>query len=98
MNRQPWQRFEMDLLIEQAETKSASEIAKALGRTPDAVRCKANYFGLQLVTIHNMKAWQPDEIALFHTHTDKEISHITGRTLKSIACKRLAMKIYRRAA
>lgn len=98
MNRQPWQRFEMDLLIEQAETKSASEIAKTLGRTPDAVRCKANYFGLQLVTIHNMKAWQPDEISLFHTHTDKEISLITGRSVKSVCSKRYQLKIYRRAA
>lgn len=98
MAQQMWERYEMDFLIEVASTMTLKEISEKLERTEGAIKNKASYLGITLLSTKGWNPWTPEQAALFGTHSDKEISHITGRTLKSIACKRLAMKVYRRAA
>ncbi|MGC6389700.1 hypothetical protein ACMV8I_18845 [Ewingella sp. S1.OA.A_B6] len=98
MARKQWSRSELDFLVEVASTQSAGELSQAMGRTPESVRTKARYFGIQLVLVRSNKDWTPAETALFTTHSDKEITLMTGRSLKSISAKRRRMNIYRRAA
>lgn len=98
MKHQPWQRFELDLLVDVAGKMPIEDIAGKLERTPNAVKNKAHYFNISLAMTRITKAWTPEECALFHTHSDTEMMLITGRSRRSISGKRYQLKIYRRAA
>ncbi|RJT47196.1 hypothetical protein [Rahnella woolbedingensis] len=98
MAQQMWERYEMDFLIEVASTMTLKEISEKLERTEGAIKNKASYLGITLLSAKAWSPWTPEQAALFSTHSDKEISLITGRTVKSVCSKRYQLKIYRRAA
>ncbi|WP_159282161.1 hypothetical protein [Rahnella variigena] len=98
MAQQMWERYEMDFLIEVASTMTLKEISEKLERTEGAIKNKASYLGITLLSAKAWSPWTPEQVALFSTHSDKEISLITGRTVKSVCSKRYQLKIYRRAA
>lgn len=98
MTQQSWERYEVDFLVEVAGKMSVSEISEKLERTQNAIRNKAVYLGISLTFDRITKAWTPDESALFLSKSDKEISLVTGRTIRSVVSKRHALGIHRRAS
>lgn len=98
MAQQTWERYELDFIVEVASTMTLKEIADKLERTQDSVKNKATYLG---ITIHSAKGWNPwtpEQSELFSSHSDKEISLITGRSERAVATKRYNLRIQARAA
>ena len=98
MAQQMWERYEMDFLIEVASTMTLKEISEKLERTEGAIKNKASYLGITILSTKGWNPWTPEQTALFGTHSDKEISLITGRSLRSVCSKRYQLKSNRRAA
>jgi len=83
-----WQQYEKDFIKEVSGKMSRSEIAEKLERTDAAVATQASRLGIPLGVIRKNIAWRTNEIALFSSHTDREIKSITGRTMQSVQSKR----------
>ncbi len=83
-----WQQYEKDFIKEVSGKMSRSEIAEKLERTTAAVAAQASRLGISLGVIRKNIAWRTNEIALFSSHTDREIKSITGRTMQSVQSKR----------
>lgn len=98
MAQQPWERYELDFIVEVAGKMPLAVIAEKLERTPNSIKNKAAYLGLSLALERETKAWTPDESALFLSKSNNEISLITGRSIKSVVNKRYALGVQRRAA
>lgn len=98
MAQQPWEPYEEQFLREVGGYMSRETIADKLERTPNAIKNRARMLGVSLASERITTAWKPEETALFDSHSDKEISQITGRSARSVASKRYQLKIYRRAA
>lgn len=98
MSQQPWERYELDFLAEVAGTMTLKEVAEKLERTQGSVKNKAMYLGITLFPAKGWQSWTPEHTALFSSHSDKEISLLTGRSIRSVCAKRYRLKVYRRAA
>lgn len=98
MSQQPWERYELDFLAEVAGTMTLKEVAEKLERTQGSVKNKAMYLGITLFSAKGWQSWTPEHTALFNSHTDKEISLITGRSPRAVATKRYNLRIHARAA
>lgn len=87
-----WEPYEVQFLREVAGYMPGHVISEKLERPMSAIYYKAQREGIRLTAIRKAFRWATTETSLFPTHSDQEISEITGRSITAVKIKRSVLK------
>lgn len=90
---EPWEEYEEQFMREVAGYMPGSIIAEKLERSIQSVYSKASDMDVTLISNRPARRWTETELRLLGKDADKKVAHLTGRTLKSVMCKRASLSI-----
>lgn len=70
-----------------------SLIAEKLERSIQSVYSKASDMDVTLISNRPARRWTETELQLLGKDADEKVANLTGRTLKSVMCKRTSLSI-----
>lgn len=88
---EPWQQYEIDFIRDVAGIFTTRQIAGKLERTLNSIRYMAQRIGVNLDR-RKCRRWTANELSLFPTHTDRQISEMTGRTIGAVQTRRCFLR------
>ncbi|HDL8567102.1 TPA: hypothetical protein ACMY33_001292 [Yersinia enterocolitica] len=89
----PWEGYEEQFIKEVAGYMPGSLIAEKLERSLQSVYSKASDMDVTLISNRPARRWTKKELQLLGKNADEKVAHLTGRTLKSVMCKRASLAI-----
>ncbi|CNI10655.1 Uncharacterised protein [Yersinia frederiksenii] len=90
---EPWEGYEEQFIREVASYMPGDLIAEKLERSLQSIYAKAAAMGMALIANRPARRWTETELRLLGKDTDEKVAHLTGRTLKSVMCKRASLSI-----
>lgn len=94
---EPWEGYEEQFMREVAGYMPGSLIAEKLERSIQSVYSKASDMDVTLISNRPSRRWTETELRLLGRDADEKVAHLTGRTLKSVMCKRASLFITKAA-
>lgn len=90
---EPWEGYEEQFMREVAGYMPGSLIAEKLERSIQSVYSKASDMDVTLISNRLARRWTETELQLLGKDADEKVANLTGRTLKSVMCKRTSLSI-----
>ncbi|CNJ55336.1 Uncharacterised protein [Yersinia rohdei] len=90
---EPWEAYEEQFIREVAEYMPGDLIAEKLERSLRSIRAKSASMNVTLLLSRSARRWTETELQLLGKDADEKVAHLTGRTLKSVMCKRTSLSI-----
>ncbi|HHH1650993.1 TPA: hypothetical protein ACPZS6_001460 [Yersinia enterocolitica] len=90
---EPWEEYEEQFIREVAGYMPGSLIAEKLERSIQSVYSKASDMDVTLISNRPSRRWTETELRLLGKDADEKVANLTGRTLKSVMCKRASLFI-----
>lgn len=90
---EPWEGYEEQFMREVAGYMPGSLIAEKLERSIQSVYSKASDMDVTLISNRLARRWTETEFQLLGKDADEKVANLTGRTLKSVMCKRTSLSI-----
>ncbi|HHT8315334.1 TPA: hypothetical protein ACT24S_004773 [Yersinia enterocolitica] len=90
---EPWEGYEDQFMREVAGYMPGDLIAEKLERSLQSIYAKASSMGIALISNRPARRWTETELQLLGKDADEKVAHLTGRTLKSVICKRASLSI-----
>lgn len=88
-----WEPFEVQFLREVAGYMPGLLISEKLERPLRTIYSKAQSIGIQLTANRQVRRWSDEELSLLAKYGNKEVSQITGRTIRAVQVKRSNLNI-----
>ncbi|MGL4486179.1 MAG: hypothetical protein ACRCUG_04125 [Yersinia sp. (in: enterobacteria)] len=88
-----WEGYEEQFMREVAEYMPCDLIAEKLERSLQSIYAKASAMGVALIINRPARRWTETELRLLGKDADEKVARLTGRTLKSVMCKRASLSI-----